>query len=83
MVDISVCVGSACHLKGAYGVIQKLQSIVQERQLNNDVTIKACFCLGKCTEFVAVKVNETHIFSVGEEHVENFFNEQIVGRLDN
>ncbi|QXM05077.1 (2Fe-2S) ferredoxin domain-containing protein [Crassaminicella indica] len=81
MVTIRVCIGSACHLKGAYNVIHRLQEIVDDRNLEDKVTIKADFCLGECTKAVSVKVNDSDIISVDENNVEAFFEEFVLGRL--
>ncbi|RKD32074.1 (2Fe-2S) ferredoxin domain-containing protein [Thermohalobacter berrensis] len=79
MKVINVCVGSACHLKGAYNVINKLQDLIKERNLEDKVEVKAAFCLGECTKAVAVKVDNGEIISVQEDNVEQFFNNHIIG----
>lgn len=81
MVTINVCIGSACHLKGAYNVIQGLQRIIDDRDLSEKVIVKAAFCLGECTSAVSVKVNDGAIVSVNEKNIEEFFDQSILGRL--
>lgn len=81
MVIIHVCIGSACHLKGSYHVIHRLQEIIEERKLEDQVLVKAAFCLGECTTGVSVKVNEGAVVSVNEENVDDFFDKFVVGRL--
>ncbi|WIV11721.1 (2Fe-2S) ferredoxin domain-containing protein [Proteiniborus sp. MB09-C3] len=81
MVTINVCIGSACHLKGAYEVINNLQHIIEERELSEKVIVKAAFCLGECTKAVSVRVDEDKVVSVGEETVKEFFEQHVVGRL--
>lgn len=74
MVELSICVGSACHLKGSYEVIEKFKYCVNENNLTDIVIIKAAFCLGHCTEAVSVEFNDK-IYSVVPETVEVFFEE--------
>ncbi len=81
MITISICIGSACHLKGAYNVIKGLQKIIEEKNLENTVAIKAAFCLGECTKAVSVQVNDDKVVSVREETVEEFFDTNISRRL--
>jgi NADH:ubiquinone oxidoreductase subunit E len=81
MVTIHVCIGSACHLKGAYNVIHGLQKLLHERQLDDRVEVKAAFCLGECMRAVSVKVDEGPVISVDEKRVEAFFDEFVSGRL--
>lgn len=81
MVTIHVCIGSACHLKGAYNVINGLQQIISERQLGDRVTVKAAFCLGECSRAVSVKVDEGSVLSVDEKNLENFLNDHVMPKL--
>lgn len=79
MIDISVCIGSSCHLKGSYAVIKSLQELVDKHSLQDKVVIKAAFCLGHCAEGVSVMVEDRCIGSVSAENVDNFFNTFILG----
>ncbi|MCT4566348.1 MAG: (2Fe-2S) ferredoxin domain-containing protein [Maledivibacter sp.] len=81
MIEINVCIGSACHLKGAYNVITNLKKLIQEKQLENKIEVKAAFCLGECTRGVSVRINDENIVSVGEDKVDRFFEAHLAGRL--
>lgn len=81
MVTINVCVGSACHLKGSYKVIGELQKLIESYKVADKVELKGAFCLGNCTEGVSVKIDDK-IYSVNESNVENFFEEQVLGRIE-
>lgn len=80
MLVINVCVGSACHLKGAYKVVDALEKLIDRYRVKEKVVLKGDFCQGFCTQAVSVKV-ENKVFSVSEENVEKFFNTEILGRL--
>lgn len=56
---IQVCMGSACHLKGAPLVAHALQNELDSRQANGEVTFElyGAFCQSQCTEGVVVKIN--------------------------
>lgn len=71
MLEITVCVGSSCHLKGAYDVIKRFQRLIPEYGLKDKVELKAGFCLGKCTEAVTVKVGNEYFTSLTPDEVEN------------
>lgn len=81
MITINVCIGSACHLKGSYAVIKALQELIEKNNLNNEVEIKGNFCCGNCVEPVSVKINDGEVISVTPDTVEEFFNDEILGRL--
>jgi NADH:ubiquinone oxidoreductase subunit E len=78
MITISICVGSACHLKGSYKVIEALQRLIKENNASNMVEIKGAFCIGRCTEAVSVTVDDDKFFSLNENNVDSFFYETIM-----
>jgi NADH:ubiquinone oxidoreductase subunit E len=79
MVKIQVCVGSACHIKGAYNVINALQDEVEQKKLHDRVAIEAVFCLGNCVNAVSVMVNEKEpVYSVSPDSVQDFFEKEIL-----
>lgn len=71
LLTIQVCVGSACHLKGSYNVINKLIETIKNNGLEDRITVKAAFCIGQCTKAVSVRVNNK-TYSLTEERVEEF-----------
>lgn len=64
MIEITVCVGSSCHLKGAYEVIKEFQRLIPLYSLENVVELKAGFCLGRCAEGVTIKVGDKYFISI-------------------
>ncbi len=70
---ITICVGSACHLKGSQKVIETLQKLVAERELEKKVELKAGFCLGKCAEGVTIKADDKLICNVTPENITEIF----------
>lgn len=80
MKTIRVCVGSSCHVNGSYKVVQALNQIIDQRGLKNDVELVGSFCMGKCTEGVAVECDNI-IYAVSAENVEEIF-EKIWGKTN-
>jgi len=81
MIIIRVCVGSACHLKGSYEVINKLQNLIDTNNVSDKVLIKGSFCLGHCSQGVSIKINDSDVKSVSPDTAENFFKQYILGGL--
>jgi NADH:ubiquinone oxidoreductase subunit E len=81
MVTVNVCIGSACHLKGSYNVINRFQRIIKDKGLEDKVVVKAAFCLGECTKAVSVKVDDGPINSVNENNIDKFFESNVMRRL--
>ncbi|WP_425448209.1 (2Fe-2S) ferredoxin domain-containing protein [Dethiothermospora halolimnae] len=78
MRTISVCIGSACHLKGSYNVINGLQKRIKDNGLDDKIQVKASFCLGECTKAVSVKIDDGPIYSADENKLDEFFDKYIV-----
>lgn len=80
-MDIQVCVGSACHLRGSYKVLEAFQALVEQNDLTDKVNVRPVLCLGRCGEgSVSVKIDDQDV-SVSPENVSNVFNEMVLGRI--
>lgn len=80
-MTIQICIGSACHLKGSYPVIDSLQNWLKEDGLEQRVEIKASFCLGQCTSGVSIIVNDEPVSSVSPETVRAFYETKVLGSV--
>ncbi|MDD2268077.1 MAG: (2Fe-2S) ferredoxin domain-containing protein [Eubacteriales bacterium] len=77
MIELSVCVGSSCHLKGSYNVIQTFQQLIEEYKLHDKISFKAGFCMKSCDrEGVAVSFCGEK-YSVKPEDARVFFKNTI------
>ena len=80
MLKVSVCIGSACHLKGSYSVINAFKQAVEKNDLKDKVEIGGTFCLGRCGENVSVLVNNEN-YNVSPENAEQFFNDVVLKQI--
>jgi len=71
-MEIKVCIGSACHLKGSYEVIKRCQEYNEKNDLSSKIELKSAFCLGKCSEAVSVQIDGDEIQSLSPEKVADF-----------
>lgn len=78
MIKISVCIGSACHIKGSYNVLNSLQQLREEYGLSDQVEVNAVFCLGHCTEAVSVQVDNGEVQGVTGSTARDFFVKNIL-----
>ena len=75
--ELNVCIGSSCHLKGSYNIIQAFQKLIEEKNLHDQVELKAQFCMKQCQSGVSVSIGED-IYSVSPETAKKFFLEKVV-----
>lgn len=80
MTELKICVGSACHLKGSYEVIEIFRYLVRNSDAKDQVEIKAAFCLGHCTEAVSVSL-DGKIYSVNPDNAKEFFNKYVMNSV--
>lgn len=78
MKELKVCIGSACHLKGSYDVIEGFKRLISDNGVEDRISLKAAFCLGHCTEAVSVEKWDGTILSVSKDNIEDIFKNQIL-----
>lgn len=83
MITISVCVGSSCHLKGAYDIIKACEGFIDQWKLKDRVELKGTFCLGQCTEQgVTVVIGEEVLHGVSVENFAEIFKQKVLSAVE-
>ncbi len=80
---LKVCVGSSCHLKGSYDVIEKFKELIKRYDVEDKIELQASFCLGHCSEGVTVKADERFILNVNADNAEEIFTNEILSSVNN
>ncbi len=80
MINVKICIGSACHLKGSREIISQLQTLVKENGLSQKVELNGAFCTENCVNGVCVTIDD-NIFSLSPQTTKKFFEDEIMGRL--
>ena len=73
MVTISVCLGSACHLKGANAVLEAFLALIEKHRAHSIVQMSGNFCQGHCTEGVVVQIDDLIVTHVTRDQVHELF----------
>lgn len=81
MKNISICVGSSCHLKGSYKIIEMAKDYIANHNIGDKVNLGASFCLGKCTDGVSIKIDDEIICGVSPENFQQIFEEKVLNCL--
>lgn len=67
MTAIKVCVGSSCHLKGSYAVIEEMKRVLKKYDVEDLVELQASFCLGHCAKGVTVACDDVEAAAGGPQ----------------
>lgn len=76
-MEVKVCVGSSCHMKGSYQVIKTFDELIKRNGFENIVKLKASFCLGGCLTGIATMVDDKPVNNVGFSNAEEIFYSEI------
>ena len=81
-MTVLVCVGSSCHLKGSYDIIELMKARLAKEGLEDKVDLKGTFCLGKCgIAGVSIQVDEQIITGVTKDNFDEVFNKHILSKV--
>jgi NADH-quinone oxidoreductase subunit G len=76
-VEVAVCVGTNCYLKGSYDILNKFMTLARQMGIADYVQLKGTFCLEHCDRGVSIKVNDEIITNVTLDNAEEVFRTKI------
>ena len=80
---VQICVGSSCHLKGSEKIVELFQKVIENRKLDNDITLAGSFCTGKCNRVgVTITLNDDVYTGITPETFERFFTDKLMPALE-
>lgn len=77
-MEITVCVGSSCHIKGSHSFIDYLQKAIAAYNLEQEIVLKASFCMGNCSEGINIKVDDERMVLNNLEELKDLFTNKLV-----
>ncbi len=57
-VDVNICVGTSCFLKGSQKLLHEILDYLRVNRLEDQVNVSASFCFEKCDRGPTVRVGE-------------------------
>lgn len=82
-MNIQICVGSSCHIKGSAEMVELLQNAIAEYHLEDEITLSGSFCIGKCNRIgVTLQVDEEIYAGVTVEGFKEFWDEKVLAVLE-
>lgn len=81
-MDIFVCIGSSCHLKGSYQIVNLMKENLDKNGIADKVNLSGAFCFGKCSgDGVTVKIDDEIISGVNKDNFSEIFNSYVLRKL--
>ena len=80
-MNITICIGSSCHLKGSRAVVERLEQLILERGLKEEIELCGSFCMGQCQTGVSVLLDGAY-YSLTPEDTERFLIQTVLPKLD-
>ncbi|MBQ6489335.1 MAG: (2Fe-2S) ferredoxin domain-containing protein [Solobacterium sp.] len=83
MVNVEICIGSACYVKGSSQVVTAVKELLQKHSWEDKVNVKGSFCMKACQEKkgLGIKVNGRLIEGVTASNVSEVLEKEIAVAL--
>ena len=79
-MNLTICIGSSCHLKGSKKVDLLFEQLIDEKKLRDKINFYATFCMGNCQNGISTSLDGT-VYSVTPETAEAFFEKEVLSRI--
>lgn len=81
-MEIQICVGSSCHIRGSEKIVKLFQEALQAHDIADRVQLGGSFCLGKCNkDGVSVMIDGTVYTGVSADTFSRFFHEYVLEQI--
>lgn len=77
MLEVKVCIGTSCHLRGSYNVMMSFKQLIEQYGLHDKINLAGQFCTGNCQNGVCVTIGSEG-YGVSPESASAFFKEHIL-----
>ena len=83
MLEIEVCIGSACYVKGSNQVVADLHQMIKEEGWEGKINLKGCFCMKACQNKtgLGIRINGEMIKDVTMQNAKESLKTAITERL--
>ena len=79
-MNITICIGSSCHLKGSRAVVERLEQLILDHGLKDEIELRGSFCMGQCQTGVSVLLDGIY-YSLTPEETERFLIQTVLPKL--
>ena len=83
MVNVEICIGSACYVKGSSQVVNDLNELIKEKGWEEKVALKGSFCMKACQNHIGlgIRINGKQIEQVTAQNAREILEREISAAL--
>ncbi len=78
MIQITICVGSSCSVRGSEELAQALEALIAREGLAGHIELVGSFCMGECSRGVSVRVGDQQYREILPQNAEAFFLDRVL-----
>ncbi len=83
MVNVEICIGSACYVKGSSQVVNDLNALIKDKGWEDKVALKGSFCMKACQNHIGlgIRINGKQIEQVTAQNAREILDREISAAL--
>ena len=83
MVNVEICIGSACYVKGSSQVVNDLNALIKEKGWEDRIAVKGSFCMKACQNHIGlgIRINGTPLEGVTAQNAKEKLEEGLSAAL--
>lgn len=83
MVNVEICIGSACYVKGSSQVVTVLNDLIAEQGWQGKVEVKGSFCMKACQRQIGlgIRINGKQLENVTAANAREILKKEISAQL--
>ena len=83
MLNVEICIGSACYVKGSSQVVNELNSLIKEKGWEDKIAVKGSFCMKACQNHIGlgIRINGRQIEQVTAQNAREVLERELSAAL--
>ena len=83
MVNVEICIGSACYVKGSSQVVNELNALIKEKGWEYKIAVKGSFCMKACQNHIGlgIRINGRQLEQVTAQNAREVLDRELSAEL--
>ena len=79
MVNVEICIGSACYAKGSSQIVNDLNELIKEKHWEDKIAVKGSFCMKACQNHLGlgIRINGNQLEQVTAQNAKEVLNREL------